>query len=377
MDRSERIYLSPPDVSDADRNALVAAFDSGWVAPAGPDIDRFEHELAVHCNRSHAVALSSGSAAIHLGLLVLGVGPEHEVIVPTLTFAATANPVAYLGARPVFVDVDPSDWTISLALLEAAVRGRRARGAMVKAVVPVDLYGQCARYPELLRFAAEHELAVFADAAESLGASRDGIRAGASGVAAALSFNGNKIITTSGGGALVTDDDAIASRVKYLSTQARQPVAHYEHTDVGYNYRLSNLLAALGRSQLSDLPRRIERRNQIGERYAERLRDVDGLTMMPVPSASSPNWWLTCVQLPAGCDPEAVRVALERDNIETRRMWKPLHLQPVFAEAVRFLDGTAEAIWDRGLCLPSGSAMTNDQVDFVAATLIGAMRRAA
>lgn len=375
MGSSERIFLSPPDVSDADRRALLAAFDSGWVAPAGPDIDAFEAELAAQCGRSHAVALSSGTAAIHLALLALGVGPGDEVIVPTLTFAATANPVAYVGARPVFVDVDPNDWTISLPRLEEALHARRAAGATVKAVLPVDLYGQCADYTEILRFGVEHDLVVFADAAESLGASRDGIRAGASGLAAALSFNGNKIITTSGGGALVTDDEAVAAHVKYLSTQARQPVAHYEHTDVGFNYRLSNLLAGLGRSQLLDLPRRIERRRAIRNRYEAALGDVEGLSLMPVPSSSSPNWWLTCVLLPRGCDPDLVRLTLEECNIETRRTWKPLHLQPVFAGFPRFLDGTSDAIWAHGLCLPSGSSLSNEQLDCVAEQLVGALQR--
>lgn len=375
MATSDRIYLSPPDASGADREALLAAFDSGWIAPAGPEIDAFERDLAVATGRAHGVALSSGTAAIHLALLVLGIGEGDEVIVPTLTFAATANPVVYVGARPVFVDVDPSDWTMSLARLDEAVTTRRAAGARVRAILPVDLYGQCADYAEIGRIATEHDLIVLADAAESIGASRDGAHAGANGIAAALSFNGNKIITTSGGGALVTDDAELAARVKYLSTQARQPVAHYEHTDIGYNYRLSNLLAALGRSQLLDLPRRIARRNEIFNRYADALSEVAGLSMMPVPAGSSPNWWLSCVRLPNGCDPETVRIALEQSNIETRRIWKPLHLQPVFERAVSFLDGSAATIWDSGLCLPSGSSMSDDDLAVVIRELLTVVRR--
>jgi dTDP-4-amino-4,6-dideoxygalactose transaminase len=362
-----RIYLSPPDVRPVDREALLAALDSGWVAPVGPDLDAFERELAERAGTRHAVAVSSGTAALHLALLLTGVGPGDDVLVPTLTFAGSAFPVAYVGAQPSFLDSEPGTWNLSAELLADELAVRRRGGRLPAAVVLVDLYGQCADYDALLPLCAELDVPVIEDAAEALGATWGGCKAGSFGLHGLLSFNGNKLITTSGGGALVTDDGAAAGRARYLATQARQPVVHYEHTDIGFNYRLSNLLAAFGRGQLSTLDERIARRQEIRAAYAALVADVDGVEMAPVDPRGTTNGWLSCVTIdPAtGVTPEQVRLHLEDDDIESRPLWKPMHQQPVFKDAPVRLDGTADRLFATGLCLPTGSSMTDADVDRV------------
>jgi len=361
-----RIFLSPPEAGAAERERVLAALDSGWLAPAGPELAAFEEEVAAVVGRRYAVALTSGTAALHLALIVHGVGPGDHVLVSDLTFAASVNPILYVGAIPVLIDSDPDTWNISVDLVAEELVERRA--APPKAAILVDLYGQVADHHAIAPLLAEHGVLHLADAAESLGATYAGRPAASFGETAVLSFNGNKIITTTGGGMLVTDDPTVAHRVRHLSTQAREPVAHYEHLDVGYNYRLSNLLAAFGRAQLADLERRVERRRAVFDRYAAALAHRPGIGFMPEAPTGRSNRWLTCMTLDAtiaGCTPERLREHLETLDIEARPTWKPMHLQPVFAACPARLDGTAERLFASGICLPSGSSLTADDQDRV------------
>lgn len=360
---NERIYLSPPDIGPAEEEAVLRALRSGWVAPLGPEVDAFEHEVAHYTGRQHAVALSSGTAALHLALLGWGVGPGDVVLTATMTFAATANAITYTGAEPVFVDCD-STGNIDPALLEHALNDQRARGRRVAAIVPVDLLGKVADYDAITSIAERAGVPVLADAAESLGARRNGRPAGSFGDAAIVSFNGNKVMTTSGGGMLLTDDGELAERARYLATQARQPVVHYEHTEVGYNYRLSNLLAALGRAQLGRLDAMIQRRREIRRRYCDLFAGVPGVKIFGQPdelgaTKTQDNFWLTSLLV----DPEeatwsgAELVAhLAEASIEARPLWKPMHRQPAYGSATAYTNGTSEDLFLRGLSLPSGSA---------------------
>lgn len=363
-----RIYLSPPDVGELEKQRLIAALDSGWIAPLGPDVDGFEDDMAARVGVAHAVALSSGTAALHLGLLGLGVRPLDVVICATLTFAATANAVHYVGAQPWFVDVDPRSGNMDPDLLRQAIRAAHDGGSRVAAIIPVDLFGKVADYASIESIAAEHGIPVLADAAESVGATSGGRAAGSFGAASAFSFNGNKVMTTSGGGMLLTDDAELASRTRYLATQARQPVAQYEHTEIGYNYRLSNLLAALGRAQLERLDEMIARRHRIRAAYADLFREVPGVRLFGVEGDEGDNAWLTSILIDpevAGWTPDALRAALAADDIESRPLWKPMHLQPVFAAAPATVTGTAQQLFERGLTLPSGSALSEADVDRV------------
>lgn len=368
-----RIFLSAPDLRGGEREAVLAAIDSGWVAPVGPELDAFEQELADASGRKHAVALSSGTAAIHLALVELGVGRGDEVLVSTFTFAGSVFPVRYVGAEPVFIDSGDSDWNMSPELLAEELAARAARGvAMPKAAIVVDLYGQCAEYRKIEPLLNEHGVALIEDAAEAIGARCDGRAAGSFGATAALSFNGNKLITTSGGGALVTDDEDVARRARSRAAQARDPVAHYEHREVGFNYRLSNLLAALGRAQLAGLDSRIARRRAINDRYAQLVAGWEGVELAPVAPGQEPNHWLTCVTVEeelAGLGPQDVIDALERADIEARPLWKPMHAQPVFAGCRSRLDGTADALFSSGVCLPSGSGMSDADLERVLSVL--------
>lgn len=378
-----RILLSGPDVRAAERDALMAALDGGWIAPVGPDLDAFEAEVAAVAGRAHGVGLASGTAALHLALREHGVGAGDEVLVSTFTFVASANAVTYCGATPVFIDSEPGTWNMAPALVADELAQRRREGrAMPRAAVVVDLYGQCARYEEMLPLFADHGIVCIEDAAEAIGAFRHGEPAGSFGAAAVLSFNGNKLITTSGGGMLVTDDAVFAERIRFLATQAREPAPHYEHHETGFNYRLSNLLAAFGRGQLAGLGDRIERRRWIRERYLEVFADRDGVAFNPLAEGSTPNHWLTCITVDpdvAGFSAESLRQRLEADDIESRPLWKPMHAQPLFVAAPARLDGTADRLFDTGLCLPSGSALTDDDLDRVtrsiAAHLDGGARR--
>ncbi|HXQ43271.1 MAG TPA: aminotransferase class I/II-fold pyridoxal phosphate-dependent enzyme [Acidimicrobiales bacterium] len=367
-----RVYLSPPDVGDEERRLLLEAFDSNWIAPLGPHVDAFEKEVAERIGVPGALALSSGTAALHLALILLGVEPGDDVFVPTQTFIATANVVTYVGARPVLVDSDPGTWTIDPVLVADELEVRARQGRLPAAVVTVDLYGQCADYDRLLSTCAEFEVPLLEDAAEALGANYGGRPAGSLGAAGVFSFNGNKIITTSGGGMLVSSDESLIDRARYLSTQAREPVVHYEHLAVGFNYRLSNLLAAVGRGQLLGLDDRVARRRAINARYRAALSELPGLEFMPVASYGEPNYWLTCVLVDPdrfGATGEDIRIALEALDIESRPTWKPLHLQPVYAGAPTVGGAVAASIFEKGLCLPSGSRMGVADLDRVTETI--------
>jgi dTDP-4-amino-4,6-dideoxygalactose transaminase len=372
-----RIFLSPPDVGAEERSLLLDAFDSNWIAPVGPHVNAFEDELAEVTGTSAAVALSSGTAGLHLALQMLGVGPGDEVLVPTLTFVASANVVRYVGASPVFVDADPTNWCLDPAIVATELASRSRSGRLPAAVISVDLYGQCADYVPITAACTEHGVPLIEDAAEALGATYRGRPAGSFGALAALSFNGNKIITTSGGGALVSHDPDLIRRARHLATQAREPAPHYEHTDIGYNYRLSNLAAAVGRGQLRGLDRRVQRRQAINRRYREAFADLAGVGFLPHASYGEPTDWLTVVTLDpqeARAKPDDVRHALEAVDIEARPAWKPMHLQPLYAESVVIGGTVAEHIFGTGLCLPSGSSLTEsdqDRVIDVVRTVLG------
>jgi dTDP-4-amino-4,6-dideoxygalactose transaminase len=363
----ERVLLSTPDVGAREEELVVQAIRSRWIAPLGPMVDEFESRVAARCGRAQAVALASGTAALHLGLLELGAGPDTVVVVPTMTFAATANAVVYTGAEPVFVDCDDTG-NLDPALLERALAELRADGRRTAAVVPVDILGRCADHTAIAAVATAFGIPVLEDAAESLGSSHDGRPAGSFGEIAALSFNGNKIMTTSGGGMLLTDDTATAARVRYLSTQARQPAVHYEHTEIGYNYRLSNLLAALGVAQLERLDGMIARRRAMRDEYVDVFGGLPGVEIFQRDGDRADNCWLTAVVVDpaqAGWGAEDLRRALDGAGVESRPLWKPMHRQPVFAGARAFCNGTADRLFERGLTLPSGSALTAQQIERV------------
>lgn len=369
----ERILLSTPDVGELEQQHVLDAMRSGWIAPLGPDVDAFENEMKERIGVGHAVALSSGTAALHLGLLTLGAGRGDVVVVSSMTFAATANAVIYTGATPFFVDADEQTGNMDPEMLREALSRLRREGASVKAVLPVDLLGKAVDYDAIQSVCDEFEVPMLSDAAESLGATYKGRPAGSFGVASAISFNGNKIMTTSGGGMLLTDDAERAARVRYLATQARQPVAHYEHTDVGYNYRLSNLLAALGRAQLSRLDAMMARRRQWRDEYRRLVADVEGVEVFGGEGDEADNVWLTSIVVDpdaAGYTAADVRAGFDAANIETRPLWKPMHLQPVFQDMPAVVNGASERLFQRGITLPSGSSLTDDQFTRVRDTLV-------
>jgi dTDP-4-amino-4,6-dideoxygalactose transaminase len=353
-------------MGSAERQLLLEAFDSNWIAPLGPHVDAFECEFAEVVGIPHAVALSSGTSALHLALILLGVGQDDEVLTSTFTFAATANAIRYVGAVPVFLDSDERSWNLDPGLLEAELVACQRRGRMPKCLLAVDVNGQCCDYAPIRAICDEYDVPVIEDAAEALGATYQGLPAGNFGDIACYSFNGNKIITTSGGGMLATGRADWADRARYLATQARDPAPHYEHSQVGYNYRLSNLLAAVGRGQLRLLSDRVQRRRAIFQRYQEGLGDLAGISFMPEFPGSIASRWLTAILIDAdafGSDREQIRQRLEAENIESRPLWKPMHLQPVFA-GYRVCGGeVSERLFRMGLCLPSGSALSDADLE--------------
>lgn len=365
-----RIFLSPPHMGGEERTLLLEAFDSNWIAPLGPQVDAFELELAQRVGVGHGAALSSGTAALHLALVLVGVGPGDEVLVPSLTFVATANAVVYLGATPVFIDSHPTTWTMDPELLDGELAGAARRGRLPAAVVTVDLYGQCADYDPILACCARWGVPVVEDAAEALGASYRGQPAGSFGDMGVFSFNGNKIITTSGGGMLVSRSAEKVARARFLAAQARDPAPHYQHSEIGYNYRLSNLLAAVGRGQLRHLDQAVQRRQEVNATYRAELAEVPGLEVVAAASYGEPSCWLTCITVDPsafGATREDIRLALEDLDIEARPTWKPLHLQPAFAGCRSVGGQVAEQTFAVGLCLPSGTSLTPaDQARVVA-----------
>ena len=370
---AERIMLSAPDVGPLEEEFLLQAFRGGWIAPTGPDLRVFEDELAAKAGVRHAVGLSSGTAALHLGLLGLGVRPGDVVVTSTMTFAATANAITYCGARPHFVDCTP-DGNMDPTLLHRVLKELAAEGRAPAAIVPVDLLGRPADYGRILPIAAEFEVPVLVDAAESLGSAYGQEPCASFGQAAAVSFNGNKIMTTSGGGALLTDDDRLAEHAAHLAAQAREPVAHYEHKEIGFNYRLSNLLAALGRAQLTRLDGMIDRRRAIRQRYLESIVSPwEGITLFGADNPHRDNAWLSAILIDeqrAGFNSRDLGAWLAAHSIETRPLWKPMHLQPVFTAAPMLGGDVSESLFASGLNLPSGSALSETAVDRIIETIL-------
>ena len=368
-----RIFLSPPHMGTSERELLLDAFDSNWIAPLGPHVDAFEREVAELAGMGHAAAVSSGTAGLHLALVVLGVEPADRVYVSDLTFAATANAVTYAGAEPVFIDSESDSWNVDADLVAEALRRDADRNRLPRALVAVDLYGQCADYAKLRAVCSEYGVPIVEDAAEALGAFQRGRPAGSFGDLGVFSFNGNKIITTSGGGMLVGDDAKRIERARFLSTQARDPAPHYEHSVVGYNYRLSNLLAAVGRGQLRTLGSKVERRREIFERYSHVLGHLPGWSFMPEPLENRATRWLTvCLVDPtlAGVSRTDVIRRLAASDIEARPVWKPMHLQPVFEHAEYVGRGVSDSLFAHGLCLPSGSSLSPDDQKRVIETVL-------
>jgi len=364
-----RIYLSPPHMGELEQQYVAETFASNWIAPLGPQVDAFQQEFARTLGGRHALALSSGTAALHLALQLVGVGPGTEVLVSTLTFAASVNPVLYLGGTPVFVDSERASWNMDPALLAEELARRARTGRLPAAVVLVHLYGQSADLDPIMAACARYDIPLIEDAAEALGATYKGRAVGTFGRAGVFSFNGNKIITTSGGGMLVSDDAQLVAHALKLATQARDIAPHYEHSEIGYNYRMSNVLAAIGRGQLKMLADRVAARRRNFEFYVAALGDLPGVEFMPEANWGVHTRWLTTIQLHArefGADREQLRKLLEKENIEARPLWNPMHLQPVFRQYPHVAGAVAEELFRVGLCLPSGSNLTTAELERVA-----------
>ncbi len=362
------ILLSTPHMGDRELEFVKVAFDTNWIAPVGPHVDAFEREFCQLTGASHAAAVSSGTAALHLALRLVGVEPGNEVFCSTLTFAATANPITYLGAKPVFIDSDRTSWNMNPDLLQEALLKRAHIGKLPKAVVVVHLYGQSADMEPILRACRQFNIPLIEDVAEALGATYKGHSLGTFGRIGIYSFNGNKIITTSGGGMLVSNDPELVAKARFLATQAREPAPHYQHSQIGYNYRLSNVLAGIGRGQLLVLGDRVAARRHNFEVYQQALSKLPGIEFMPEASFGHATRWLTCLTIDPktfGADREQVRLALANQHIEARPVWKPLHLQPVFADCECIGGSVAEELFTQGLCLPSGSNLTDEDLERV------------
>ncbi len=356
-----RIHLSPPHMSGLERGFVEEAFDSNWVAPVGPNIDAFEEEFAEAVGTPHALALSSGTAGLHLALILAGVGPSDEVMVSTLTFSASVNVIVYQGAQPVFIDSERTSWNMDPALLAEALAQRAEAGRLPKAVVLVHLYGQSADINPILEVCTKYGVTLIEDAAEALGATYHDRTPGTLGQSGVFSFNGNKIITTSGGGMLVSEDGDFIKHARKLATQARDDAPHYQHSEIGYNYRMSNVLAGIGRGQLPVLEDRVLARRHNYDFYREALGSLPGISFMPEAPWGRSSRWLTCIQVESGlfgADPESIRLALEAQDIESRPLWKPMHLQPVFEQYEKIGGEVSDSLFQKGLCLPSGSALT-------------------
>jgi dTDP-4-amino-4,6-dideoxygalactose transaminase len=380
---SQRIWLSSPHLGEEETAFVEEAFRTNWIAPLGPHVDGFERELAAHVGADHAAALSSGTAALHLGLLLLGVQPGDTVFCSSLTFVGSCNPILYCGARPVFIDSEPGSWNMSPQALERAFAWAQRENRLPRCVVIVNLYGQSADMDALLPMCERYGVPVLEDAAESLGATYKGRASGTFGRVGVYSFNGNKIITTSGGGMLVSDDADLVARARKLATQAREPAPHYEHVEVGFNYRMSNVLAGIGRGQLRVLDQRVQRRREICDIYRQALADAPDVQWMPEPEGMRSTRWLSCLLLQgddAARRRDHVLRSLERHSIEARPVWKPMHLQPLFQGAPYFPhaqdDDVSARLFAAGLCLPSGSNLADDQLDRVIDHLRRALQRA-
>jgi dTDP-4-amino-4,6-dideoxygalactose transaminase len=364
---NSKIWLSSPHLGGGEMKYVKEAFDTNWIAPLGPNVNEFEKELAVTLGTAGDVAaLSTGTSAIHLALIILGVTQGDEVLCSSFTFSASANPIMYQGATPVFVDSEPDTWNIDPELLEDAIKDRIKKGRKPKAMIIVHLYGMPARLTEIMEISDRYGIPVIEDAAEALGSTYKGQSCGTFGLFGILSFNGNKIITTSGGGALVSKDHGYIEKARFLATQARDKAPHYQHSEVGYNYRMSNIVAGIGRGQLEVLKERVAARRENNHFYRRILGEFDFISFQNEPEGHFSNYWLTSIIVNMSTHsvtPEKIRLALELDNIETRPLWKPMHLQPVFTSYPAYLNGVSEQLFNSGLCLPSGSNLTEDEKD--------------
>lgn len=366
----KKIWLSSPHMGGTELSFIQEAFDTNWVAPLGPNVEGFERDLENYLGASsHIAALSSGTAALHLALIMTGVQHGDEVICQSMTFSASANPIAYLGATPVFVDSEPQTWNICPTSLRQAIEDRISKGKKPKAIVAVHLYGMPYQHDEIQEIANRFEIPVIEDAAEALGSNYKGKPCGTLGDLAILSFNGNKIITTSGGGALVTKTSQQKQRAVFLATQARDPAPHYEHSQIGYNYRMSNIVAGIGRGQMEVLDQRVNARRANFDFYASELSALDGIQLLSEPKGFYSNRWLTCILTKSFEQREKIRLNLLEQNIESRPLWKPMHLQPVFKNCPKYLNGTSEHLFKIGLCLPSGSDLNKSDLKRIIETI--------
>ena len=370
IDTKDKIWLSSPHMGGMEQSYVSEAFDTNWIAPLGPNVNAFEKAIQQNLgNDVYIAALSSGTAAIHLGLEILGVGLGDEVLCQSFTFSASANPIMYLGARPIFVDSEADTWNMSPDLLRAAIENRLKDNKKPKAIIAVHLYGMPYKVNEIRSIANEFEIPILEDSAEALGSTYDNESCGTFGDIGILSFNGNKIITTSGGGALVSKNKRFAEKAIFLATQARDDAPHYQHSHVGYNYRMSNVLAGIGRGQMEVLNDRVSARRNNHQYYMDALEGLDEIEFLKEPKGYFSNRWLSCILTPSFEVREKLRLALMEENIESRPLWKPLHLQPIFKDCIQFLDGTSESLFDKGLCLPSGSNLTKEDLERVVATV--------
>lgn len=363
---SNKIWLSSPHMGGTEINYINQAFESNWIAPLGPNVDGFEKDLQDYLNIGHVAALSSGTAAIHLALILLGIKQGDEVIVSSFTFSATINPITYLKAIPVLIDCETDTWNMDPDLLEVAIKDRIKNGKKPKAIILVHLYGMPAQVNKILDIANSYNIPVIEDAAESLGSNLYGQKLGTFGKFGILSFNGNKIITTSGGGALVSNDKEAIEKVRFIATQARDDAPHYQHSQIGYNYRMSNIVAGIGRGQMEVLESRVLRRREINIFYRGLLDDINGVEFLTEPNSSYfSNFWLTTILInkyKTGFDREILRLVFEKENIETRPLWKPMHLQPVFQKYPKYINGVSDKLFNNGLCLPSGSNLSENEL---------------
>lgn len=363
---SKKIWLSSPHMGGTELKYIHEAFDANWVAPLGPNVEGFEQDLESYLGEGVSVAaLSAGTAAIHLGLILLGVGKDDEVICQSMTFSASANPIMYQGAIPVFVDSETETWNMCPEQLERAIKDRIANGKKPKAIISVHLYGMPYKHDEIKAVAAKYEIPVLEDAAEALGSTYKGLKCGTLGDISILSFNGNKIITTSGGGALVAKTKELKDKAVFLATQARDNAPHYQHSHVGYNYRMSNIVAGIGRGQMEVLDERVASRRANFEYYKSKLENKTGIKFVNEPEEFFSNRWLSCILTESFEHREKIRLNLQNVNIETRPLWKPMHMQPIFEKFPQYVNGTSENLFELGLCLPSGSDLTNEDLDRV------------
>ncbi len=349
-----------------ERKYILRAFESGWIAPLGPEVEKFEREMAKKLNVKYALALSSGTAGLHLSMLLSNIQKNDYVLCPSLTFVATANAILYCQGTPFFIDSEIKSWTVDCELLEEAIKKLRKKNKKVKALISVDIYGNCCNYERIMEICKKYEIPLIEDSAEALGSKYKNKYAGSFGKMSVLSFNGNKIITTSGGGMLLSNEKNLIEKAKFFATQARENLPYYEHKYIGYNYRMSNILAALGRAQLKNLEKRLFKRRFIREYYKKYLAGIEGISFIPEPKEMKSNCWLTCILIDEkkfGVSSKDLRLFLEKYNIETRPIWKPMHLQPIYKDAPYLGNGVSDKLFEKGLCLPSGSSLSKKDLE--------------